>query len=49
MAAQVTSLAVGAMIDSVTTMADIQNMLHRFLSRLEAVEYEVDRNASGAE
>ena len=46
MAAQGTSLADGQMIDSVTSVADIQDVLHRFMFRLEAVEFEVATNAS---
>ena len=37
------------MIDSVTTVADIQAVLRRILFRIEAIEYEVATNASGAE
>ena len=48
-AAQGSSLADGPMIDSVTTVADIQTVLHRMLYRMEAIEYEVTSNASGAE
>ena len=48
MAAQGSNLADGAMIDSVTTVADIQNVFRRFLFRLEAAEHEVMTNAIGA-
>ena len=37
------------MIDSVTTVAVIQTVLHRMLYRIEAIESEIISNASGAE
>ena len=46
---QGTQLADGPMIDSVTTVADVQTILHRLLSRIIAIEGEVVTNAHGAE
>ena len=47
--AQGSHLADGPMIDSATTVADIQSVLHRMLYRIEAIESEIISNASGAE
>ena len=46
---QGTQLADGPMIDSVTTVADVQTILHRLLGRIIAIEGEVVTNAHGAE
>ena len=48
-AAQGSQLQDGPMIDSVTTVADIQKVLHRMLHRIECIETEIISNASGAE
>ena len=47
--AQGSHLADGPMIDSVTTVADIQTVRHRMLYRIESIESEIISNASGAE
>ena len=39
----------GPMIDSVTTVADIQTVLHRMLYRSEAIQSEIISSASGVE
>ena len=49
MAGQGSQMADGPMIDSVTTVADIQTVLHRFLGRFLAIENEMVTNAHGAE
>ena len=46
---QGSQLADGPMIDSVTTVADIQTVLHRFLGRIIAIESEIVTNAHSAE
>ena len=47
--AQGTSAADAVLIDNVTTIADIQTVLHRIVCRLDAIEHEVPMNAGGAE
>ena len=47
--AQGSSLADGPMIDGVTTVANIQEVLHRLLHRIEQMEFEVISTASSAE
>ena len=48
-AAQGSHLDDGPMIHSVTTVADIQDVLHRMLHRIKCIETEMISNASGAE
>ena len=46
---QGSQLADGPVIESVTTVADIQTVLHRVLGRIEAIENEIVSNAHGSE